>query len=261
MRQRSSPLVLMVHPPLAIAVILAVSLGSFMLGAVWQATVSAPAVEHLDQRSGDNVRELAGAINDQRERQPLVDRPSLAASSLPSPLDRFAGIFEERFVDNRSNWPDDPSATAWFTSGEYHLFAREPGQFVAVTAPTNVPLRDGWVTAQFRKVGGPPGGGYGLIVRDAGLGRRDGLSQGGHYYVFEAGDRGEFGAWRREEDRWVEIIPWTPSSAVRAGSSSNTLTVFASGDRLKFQINGTEVADVRDSVLTEGTVGILWGAT
>jgi hypothetical protein len=123
----------------------------------------------------------------------------------------------------------------------------------------STPLQDVTVQARFRKVGGPSGGGYGIIVRDAELTPRDGKRQGGHYYVLEAGDRGEFGIWRRDGDHWVDLIPWTRTSAVRVGPASNELTAVASGDRFRFMINGTEVANIRDATLRTGTVGIFVG--
>jgi hypothetical protein len=168
-------------------------------------------------------------------------------------------VLEEDFTTNQRQWPDNPQATAWITDGAYHLFARQPGQFVAIGAPMTESLRDVVVTASFRKVGGPPGGGYGVIVRDQGPGPRDGLNQGGQYYVLEAGDRGEVGIWRREGEHWVELVPWTPSEAVRLGDAANELRVQAVGQRLIFLVNGTEVANVEDSVLPEGGMGVFVG--
>ena len=166
------------------------------------------------------------------------------ATSQPSPTLRT--VLDERFADNRRGWPDDPQATAAFADGAYRLRARQPGRFVAVTG-------------MFRKVGGPPGGGYGLIVRDRGPGPRDGLYQGGQYYVLEVGDRGELGICRREGDHWVDLLPWTPSAAVRPGLAANELAVRAVGQRLTFFVNGVEVASRADPVLPDGGVGIFVG--
>ena len=176
----------------------------------------------------------------------------------PSPIAELHTLLNERFADNRRNWPDDPRSTAWFGDGDYHLFARYPTKFVAIGAPIAEPLRDVVVSGTFRKVGGPPGGGYGLIVRDQGPEPRDGISQGGRYYVLEVGDRGEFGIWRREEDRWSDLIAWTPSEAVRPGGAANELTVQAIGRQLTFFVNGTQMAS---QVVTEseGRVGLFAG--
>jgi hypothetical protein len=158
-----------------------------------------------------------------------------------------------------AGWPNNSNGTAWFAGGDYRVFARQPGRFVAIAAPITTPLRDVTVSASFRKVGGPAGGGYGVIVRDSGLGNRDGESQEGRYYVLEAGDKGEYGIWRREGGNWIDLVPWTPTSAVRPGTASNDLWVVASGERLRFLINGTEVASVTDATLRDGGVGIFVG--
>jgi LPXTG-site transpeptidase (sortase) family protein len=167
--------------------------------------------------------------------------------------------FAERFSDEGRPWPSDPHSTAWLSEGGYRLFAREPGHFVAVGAPISRSFRDVVVTGAFRKVGGPPGGGYGLIVRDQGPGPRDGIGQAGRYYVFEVGDRGELGIWRREDDRWDDLLPWSPSRAVQPGAGLNVLTVRAIGTRLTFLVNGVPVASLEDAALPEGGVGVFLG--
>jgi len=168
-------------------------------------------------------------------------------------------LLDEHFADNRYRWPDDPRGPAWLADGVYHLSAKQPNRFIAIGAPVPSSLSDVVVAASFRKVGGPPGGGYGLILRDQGPGPRDGINQGGRFYVLEAGDRGEFGIWRREGDRWVDLVPWTRSEAVRPGDAANELTVHTSGQRLTFVVNGQQIASQVDAALTEGTVGVFVG--
>jgi hypothetical protein len=98
-----------------------------------------------------------------------------------------------------------------------------------------------------------------LIVRDQYAGTRDGQSQAGRFYVFEIGDRGELGVWLRDGDRWVDLLPWTTSDAVRPGADRNELTVSAIGDRLSFMVNGIPVASQRDAMLQRGSLGIFTG--
>jgi LPXTG-site transpeptidase (sortase) family protein len=181
------------------------------------------------------------------------------AQSAPVGAAKLTTVFEEWFTDNRRQWPNDLLGTAWFADGAYYLSAREPGRFVAVGAPIGRPLRDVVVSGAFRKVGGPPGGGYGLIVRDQATASRDGINQSGRYYVLEVGDRGELGIWRREEDHWEDLLRWSPSDTVRPGTETNELTVRAIGSRLTFVVNGVQVAGLEDSTLMEGGVGIFVG--
>jgi LPXTG-site transpeptidase (sortase) family protein len=203
---------------------------------------------------------------------PLVNSPAplpsapgevlpVSASSppLPYPTAALRTIVDERFGNNDTNWPNDPRSTAWVADGAYRMFAREPSHFVAIGVPLAQALSDMVVRATFRKAGGPPGGGYGLIVRDQGPGPRDGISQSGRYYVLEAGDRGEFGIWRREGDHWVELIPWTSSTAIRSGSAPNELTVQAIGPQLNFFVNSRLVASQVDTALADGGVGVFVG--
>jgi hypothetical protein len=155
-------------------------------------------------------------------------------------------------------WPADPQGTAWTGSGGYRLAARVPGQFVAVRAPlTDVP-DEIVVTASFRKTGGPSGGGYGLILRDQWTSAGDGVDQSGQYIVAEVNDTGQFGIWRRNADRWAELQPWTPSTAVRPDAGVNELTAQLLGERMSFLVNGTVVANVVLG-LPAGGVGMFVG--
>jgi LPXTG-site transpeptidase (sortase) family protein len=187
--------------------------------------------------------------------------PPPTAASLPAtPLpDIGAPILDERFTDNRLAWPDNPQSTAWLDAGTYRLSARVPQQFVAVGVPLSLPLRDVVLSATFRKVGGPVGGGYGLIVRDQRPELADGMRQDGRYYVLEVGDRGEVGIWRREDDKWLDLLPWTASPAVRPGQEVNQLEAWAIGERLTLVVNGVEVASQVDAALTSGHVGVFAG--
>ena len=190
-----------------------------------------------------------------------TDAPASPASStsIPAATPTIPAAFEEGFADNRAGWPNDPQSTAWLAEGGYRLFARQPGQFVAIPAPLTESFRDVVITGTFRKVGGPPGGGYGILVRDQRPRSGSTTSQGGRFYVLEAGDRGEVGIWRRDEDRWVDLVPWTPSEAVQPGSASNEVSVQAIGPRLTLRVNGTEVATVEDAALDVGAVGVFVG--
>jgi hypothetical protein len=173
-------------------------------------------------------------------------------------LPGFHPVLDATFGSEQSGWLHNPPLAGW-ADGAYRLSAVRPTRFVAVGAPLADAFGPVVVTATFRKVSGPPGGGYGLIVRDQGPGPRDGDNQSGSYYVAEVGDRGEIGLWRRDGDRWIDLVPWTPSTAVRQGGSSNTLLVQANGDQLTFIVNGIPVAAHTDGTLPAGQVGFFVG--
>jgi hypothetical protein len=167
-------------------------------------------------------------------------------------------VLDEHFKDAAGGWPDQVDTPAWYADAEYHLQPRVPGQFVAVDAPNTDAFHDGVVSATFEKLGGPPGGGYGLIVADQGPEPHDGVYQGGHFLVFEAGDEGTVGVWERADNHWVDIVPWTPASAVHSGAVANDVQVQAAGQQLSFRVNGIEVAHVTNG-LAPGRIGVFVG--
>lgn len=194
---------------------------------------------------------------------PIQAPTVLAAPAAPlvaaaAPANQLRVLVDERFAFASGDWPGDRNATIWRANGTYRLRASQPTQFVAVALPGTDTVGDAIVTASFHKTGGPAGGGYGLIVRDQGPGPRDGHNQVGHFYVFEIGDQGQFGVWLRDADRWVDLLTWTPSDAIKPGTASNELTVTAIGDRISFLINGIPVASQVDTLHTGG-VGIFTG--
>jgi hypothetical protein len=168
-------------------------------------------------------------------------------------------LFGQRLVSPVPNWPNNPDGTAWYGSDGYRLYARQSGRFVAVGLPLS--LSSAVLTAQFHKVGGPGGGGYGLIVRDQGSSaERDGRNQAGQYMVLEVGDRGDAGIWQRNEARWIDVMPWTHSDAVHLDRESNSLVVTVRGNVLRFEVNGQVLADLTyDGIPPQGGVGVFVG--
>ena len=170
-------------------------------------------------------------------------------------------LFGERLISPLPNWPNTPNGAAWFGSDGFRLFARQSGRFVAVGVPLSQTLSSAVLTARFHKVGGPAGGGYGLIVRDQGSSsERDGRNQAGQYMVLEVGDQGDVGIWQRNETRWIDVMPWTHSEAVNLGRESNALVVTMRDNVLRLEVNGQVLADLSyDSISPRGGVGVFVG--
>ena len=184
-------------------------------------------------------------------------QPAAASAGATQPSART--LFDERFTNNDRNWPSTPQGTAFLTNGSYRLAPRQAGQFVAVGAPIADALQDVVVNATFRKLSGPPGGGYGILVRDQASAPQNGVSQDGRYYVLEVGDNGDVGMWRRDGDHWVDLLPWQPNAAVKPDVASNELSVRAVGNRLSLTVNGTLVATKTDDTFAAGGVGVFVG--
>lgn len=165
-------------------------------------------------------------------------------------------ILDERFEDNRRGWPQNQRDTARVGQGVYYLTARDPGRFVSIAAPLAESFRDVTVFASFRKIGGPPGGGYGIILRDQGPPPRNGVNQTGRYYVLEVGEGQQWGIWRRETDHFVDLVKFTPSDKIRPPGETNIIEARASGNRLSIRANGADLGSIEDGALAEGRVGI-----
>jgi hypothetical protein len=170
-------------------------------------------------------------------------------------------MLDETFADQPDGWPNDPESTGWFAEGAYQMAARWPDRFVAIRAPLllDSPADDLAISATFRKVGGPRGGGYGIVVGDQADAAGDGLDQGGRYIVAEVGDQGLVGIWRRETDHWVDLVSWTPAAPVHQGSEPNTVTVRLTGRSLSLVVNGTPATGYPDIGLDGGQVGVFVG--
>jgi hypothetical protein len=167
-------------------------------------------------------------------------------------------LLDTLFREPQPGWIDNVPFAGWY-GGAYTLAARVAPRFVAVAAPQVQALGDVVVSGTFRKVAGPPGGGYGFVLRDQEPAQRDGSNQSGHFYVVEVGDRGQIGMWRRDDTRWVDLLTWTDSSAVHPGNATNELAVRAIGNQFTLLVNGREVMTQSDSTLTTGGVGIYVG--
>jgi hypothetical protein len=180
----------------------------------------------------------------------------------PTPVPIGPGVLlNERFTTPTQKWPNDPNGTVWLSNGEYRMFARDPGRFVSVGVPLPQALRAVQISGQFHKINGPAGGGYGFIIRDQGATPdRDGRNQAGQYLVVEVDDRGDIGVWQRDQTRWIDILPWTHSDAVNVDRAPNALAVNTNGAKLRFDVNGAQVADLTyDRLPLTGGVGIFVG--
>jgi Domain of unknown function (DUF4388) len=189
----------------------------------------------------------------------LPPEPNPAPGSTAAEQSSAGLLFEETFANTTRSWPSSAQGTALLANGTYRIIPRQAGQFVAIGAPILDVPQDVVVNATFHKLGGPPGGGYGIIVRDQAPVPQNGTSQDGRYYVLEAGDKGEVGIWRRDGDHWVDLLPWQKSNAVRSGTASNELSVRAIGNRLTLFVNGSQVASRDDATLANGGVGVFVG--
>jgi hypothetical protein len=209
-----------------------------------------------------SIQELAEPTPVAQSTPALQFTPIAEPTSEPSPTPTVSRVvFDDTFAERLGGWPNDPLGFAWFARGGYQLFARDSGRFVATGIPLSQPVHNVKISAQFHKAGGPPGGGFGLVVRDQSPpAQRDGRNQSGEYLVVEVGDRGDIGIWQRDETHWIDLVPWQHSEAVRPDQAANSIVVTTHGPALQLEVNGQVVAGVSYDRLPEsGGVGLFVG--
>jgi hypothetical protein len=84
---------------------------------------------------------------------------------------------------------------------------------------------------------------------------RDGTAQ--FYALLAVPATGQFALSNFDGYRWIHLVPFRPSDAVRRGTASNHLELTCAGSTLVGRINGTEVASVQDVTYSSGYVAVV----
>lgn len=75
-------------------------------------------------------------------------------------------------------------------------------------------------------------------------------------YYFLISDEGEFAVFLVDQNQWISLIDWTPTSAINPGEE-NRLKIEAVGDQFAFYINNTWVGGTKDNTHSHGYVGLV----
>lgn len=142
--------------------------------------------------------------------------------------------FADSFDNPASGWPalDDELRWQGYANGEYRLMSRQAGYLLFATAPACPHLRG--VVGVDARWEGEPGAFYGL---------RFGIAPDfSTYFLFLVNtDYQLFTLVQRTPSGFAEIVPLTPSTAIRAGNAVNRLeVVLASNGAVMLRINGQD---------------------
>ncbi len=152
----------------------------------------------------------------------------------------------------------DPDTTAWYV-GNTDSFTKsiESGRY-------HIVLKQATTTLNWNDEEGP----FGDVQMDVDVKHvagTDDLSAGGlvfrvtdisNFYMFQVSPAGTYRVVKWVANAFTAVVAWTASDAISTGAAENHLTVLADGTSLTFLINGTEVADLTDSSLSTGYVGV-----
>ncbi|MCL6583640.1 MAG: DUF1080 domain-containing protein [bacterium] len=157
------------------------------------------------------------------------------------------GFFEDFNRGRADNWIDDESGVWSATDGVYRMTGTGVGALRA--SCYNAPFDNFTYQIDVRRTQGNPDASQGMIFR---------LSPTGNFYVFAITSSGYYGAFKFDSRNGYELIPWTPTSAVKQGLKAwNSLKVICSGPTIEFLVNGTSLKTIKDnSPYLSGMVGV-----
>jgi hypothetical protein len=147
-------------------------------------------------------------------------------------------IFFDDFSDPSSGWPIDDSENVKrsYQDDEYELLVR-PKNFWGGSVPPLVDISSYTVDAEMRIPNG--GAGYYGLVFD----RVD----WNHFYVYVVSPRNQYYAVFRHDPAWVLLTPFTQSSAIKSGSTTNHLRVDRNGDEISVYVNEQYLTSLTDA--------------
>jgi hypothetical protein len=161
-------------------------------------------------------------------------------------------LFQDDFSDEDSGWDQyrDSLAITDYEDGGYRIYVNESNY--DVWANPGRSFTDVSVEVQATRVGGPEENDFGVICR---------YQDVDNFYFFIVGSDGYYGIGMVADgvQQLVGMDAMLISQGINKGSETNTIRADCVGDRLTLYANGTILADVRDSTLRSGDVGLIAG--
>jgi hypothetical protein len=149
--------------------------------------------------------------------------------------------------DTNGSWSND-GQTCSFQNGTYHVLVSQVS-FLQLCTNTNFTMNNGGIKVDLSLLKGS----------DAGIIYRKSSDQ---FYDFEITGQGQFYFRRHDAGggaNYVPIITSRSTSAIAAGSATNTLFMIVNHGDFVFFINGIFVGEAKDSNYSTGQIGFLAG--
>ena len=185
-----------------------------------------------------------------------VQLPALPQKS-ETPASPGALLFEDHFSDRSTGWAREaaPEGRMDYDSGGYRiLVSAEQANFWSTPRKD---LADVRLEVDEGKLGGPDENRVGLICRYS----------GNNFYFFIITHDGYYGigmfSGDQETGGRMDLIGQTEmiaSPQINTGTNVNHLRADCSGSTLTLYVNGEQVAQVQDTRLTHGDIGLLAGS-
>ena len=159
--------------------------------------------------------------------------------------------FDNPAAGRLSSQSDSPAVEQGYISGEYQVrLSASAKPLLAVGA--NSVFADLQVAVDARLAEGTEGRSIGVACR---MNPKDGTAQ--FYALLMVPATGRFALSNFDGYRWVHLVPFQFSEAVRRGNASNHLELTCVGSPIMARINGTEVASAQDGTYDSGYVAVV----
>jgi hypothetical protein len=159
--------------------------------------------------------------------------------------------FDNPAAGRLSGQSDDPAVEQGYLGGEYQVRLLASARPVRVVA-ANSAFADLQVAVDARLAEGTEGRWVGVACR---MSPKDGTAQ--FYALLVVPATGQFAVSNFDGYRWIHLVPFRSSDAVRRGNASNHLELTCVGPTLVARINGTEVASAQDGTYGAGYVAVV----
>ncbi len=161
-------------------------------------------------------------------------------------------LYEDDFDDPNSGFLSlrDAEGITDYDQGGYRIKVDKADWFFWVESGRT--FTDVQIDADAKKIGGPDDNEYGLICR---------YQDENNFYFFTITSDGYYGLSRQLNDE-IELIgmrDFKSSSAINQGDAENHLTVVCDGNSLRFSVNDTLLAELKDDSFASGDVGFIVG--
>jgi hypothetical protein len=164
-------------------------------------------------------------------------------------------LYKEDFSSPASGWDHTQYAQGImdYDSGGYRMLINAP--LLNFWSSPHKDFTDVRVEADAGKLGGPDENRIGLICRSVAV------ADGMNYYFLIITSDGYYGLglFKDKVATLLEQEMMERSTAIRQGLAINHLRLDCNGDSISGYVNGFELAQVHDSTLTHGDVGLLAG--
>jgi hypothetical protein len=171
-----------------------------------------------------------------------------------------SSTFTDDFSERKWTVGSSEYGNIWYQDDEYHMHATKDGYVVIYAPDTKEYYTEGaTVRVTARSVdGNSPRLGYGVVVHGA-KGKVDGKLEDFGFLIFN-GSNPQYKVVEHKAGAETKLVDWTPSTAIRTGTSTNQLEVRINGRRLDFYINGQFMTTVNDAEnYKNGRVGFYTG--